>query len=303
MSTPSSDADVLVVGAGPAGVSAAVMASSLNLRTVVVEAGQVGGKLHAIGALENVSGNWSSGPELAEALMADLNRVEQSGCCSVVNGRARGVRGYEDRAEVTLADGQILTARAVVVATGVSTLTPLDATWISAPAEVSLPPLWRTKASDLAGRTYVLGGDRPLGTWLRSHPESSTTLHVVYPSEDDYKIAEVSGNQRVRLMPVSHVSVAPLAHGSGWDLAVQDRSGARTSYGAATVVSNLGNKPAALEGLAVGEDGYCPTDKQHPRIRIAGDLRSVQYQRIATAQGSGAEAVLASYYSTVLQRT
>ncbi|CAO0834046.1 hypothetical protein SMICM17S_06276 [Streptomyces microflavus] len=63
------ETDVLVVGAGPSGMAAAVMAGSLNLRTVIVEAGAVGGKLHVIGALENVPGNWSTGPQLAEALM------------------------------------------------------------------------------------------------------------------------------------------------------------------------------------------------------------------------------------------
>lgn len=74
------------------------------------------------------------------------------------------------------------------------------------------------------------------------------------------------------------------------------------TYEAKTVLSNLGNTPAALAGLTIGEDGYCPPDQQHPRIRIAGDLRSARYQRIATAQGSGAEAVLSCYYATALQQ-
>ncbi|WP_123628892.1 FAD-dependent oxidoreductase [Streptomyces sp. SAI-097] len=303
MSTPPYDADLLVVGAGPAGVAAAVMAASLNLRTVVVEAGQVGGKLHDIAALENLPGNWSTGSELAAALTADLNRIEHAGWCSVVNGRATRVTGYDDRAELALEDGRVLTAQTVVVASGVAALTPLDAAWISAPAGFSVPPLWRTKSADLAEPTYVLGGDRPLGTWLRSHPTSSTTLNVLYPPGDDYKITEISGNPRIRLVPVSHLAVSPLAHGTGWSLEVQDRKGTRKSYAATAVLGNIGNKPAALLGLAVGKDGYCPPTQQHPRVRIAGDLRSAQYQRIATAQGSGAEAVLAGYYSTVLQRT
>ncbi|MFE5550185.1 hypothetical protein ACFQ71_41530 [Streptomyces sp. NPDC056534] len=50
------------------------------------------------------------------------------------------------------------------------------------------------------------------------------------------------------------------------------------------------------------ENGYCPPEMQHPRIFIAGDLRSGRFQRITTAQGSGAEAALAYYYSTALER-
>ncbi|MYS37187.1 thioredoxin reductase (NADPH)/alkyl hydroperoxide reductase subunit F [Streptomyces sp. KhCrAH-43] len=300
MSTPR-ETDVLVVGAGPSGVAAAVMAASLNLRTVVVEAGAVGGKLHAIGALENVPGNWSTGPQHAEALAADLDRLQQAGRCSVMQGRAASVTGYDDRAELVLEDGRTLRAQLIVVATGVAALAPPDADWISAPAGLSIPPLWRTRPADLSGRTYVLGGDRPLGTWLRTHPHSSTTLHVLCPSADEYKIAEVAGDERVRIVPVSHVVLSPMTYGDEWSLQVTDRQGERKSYVAKTVLNNLGNTPAGLDGLASSEDGYCPPGKQHPRIRVAGDLRSAQFQRVTTAQGSGAEAVLAPYYASVLK--
>ncbi|MEW1724308.1 FAD-dependent oxidoreductase [Streptomyces sp. NPDC093109] len=300
MNTPH-ETDVLVVGAGPSGVAAAVMAASLNLRTVVVEAGAVGGKLHVIGALGNVPGNWSTGPQLAEALAADLERLQQADRCSVIQARAVSVTGYDDRAELGLEDGRVLSAQLIVVATGVAALTPPDADWISAPTRLSVPPLWRTTPTDLAGRTYVLGGDRPLGTWLRTHPHSSTTLHVLCPPADDYKIAEVAGNERVRVVPVSHVALSPMAYGDEWSLQVKDRQGERKSYVAKTVLNNLGNTPAGLDGLTSSEDGYCPPGKQHPRIQVAGDLRSAQFQRVTTAQGSGAEAVLASYYASILK--
>ncbi|WP_221355308.1 NAD(P)/FAD-dependent oxidoreductase [Streptomyces beigongshangae] len=300
MNTPH-EMDVLVVGAGPSGVAAAVMAASLNLRTVVVEADSVGGKLHVIGALENVPGNWSTGPQLAEALAADLDRLQQADRCSIVQGHATRVSGYDDRAELVLEDGRVLSAQLIVVATGVAALAPPDADWISAPARMSVPPLWRTNPADLAGRTYVLGGDRPLGTWLRTHPNCSTTLHVLCPPADDYKIAEVAGDDRVRIAPVSHVVLSPMTYGDEWSLQVKDRQGERKSYVVKTLLNNLGNKPAGLEGLASSEDGYCPPGKQHPRIRVAGDLRSAQFQRVTTAQGSGAEAVLASYYASVLK--
>ncbi|MFF7705355.1 FAD-dependent oxidoreductase [Streptomyces lydicus] len=300
MNTPH-ETDVLVVGAGPSGVAAAVMAASLNLRTVVVEAGAVGGKLHVIGALENVPGNWSTGSQLAEALAADLGRLQQADRCSVMQGRAASVTGYDDRAELVLEDGRALSAQLIVVATGVAALAPPDADWISVAARLSVPPLWRTKPADLAGRTYVLGGDRPLGTWLRTHPHSSKTLHVLCPPADDYKIAEVAGDERVRVVPVSHVALSPTAYGDEWSLQVKDRQGECKSYVAKSVLNNLGNTPAGLDGLTSSEDGYCPPSKQHPRIQVAGDLRSAQFQRVTTAQGSGAEAVLASYYATVLK--
>ena len=296
------DADLLVVGAGPAGVAAAVMAASLRLRTVVVEAGAVGGKLLHIGALENVPGNWSSGPQLAQALDADLERLRSTGHCTLVRAQASEVRGYDDRAEVVFQDGRTLSAPTVVVATGVSSLRPADVAWVSAPDDFVASPLWRVAPGDLAGRTYVLGGDRPLGTWLRAHPKASTTLHVVVPPLDDYKVAEVTGDKRVRLVPAASMSLTRSAHGDGWSLLIKDRRGEQKAFMATTVLNNLGNKPAALAGLVEDKDGYCPSGLQHPRIRIAGDLRSARYQRIAIGQGSGAEAVLAHYYADALKQ-
>jgi thioredoxin reductase (NADPH)/alkyl hydroperoxide reductase subunit F len=301
MSSPSYDADVLIVGAGPAGVSAAVMAASLKLRTVVIEAGMTGGKLHVVGALDNMPGNWSTGPDLAQALAQDLQRLQEGGWCTLIQGRAVAVSGHDDRAELTLDGGQVLTGQAIVVATGVAALTPAEADWVTAPDDLAAPPLWRATPDSLAGRTYVLGADRPLGTWLRAHPKASKTLHVLCPPVDAYKAAEVAGDDRVRMVPAAHVTITRPAYGDGWTVEAKDYDGERKVYAVTTVLNNLGNKPAALEGLAQGEDGYYPADRQHPRIRIAGDLRSARYQRIATAQGSGAEAVLTCYYNTALR--
>ncbi|MFJ8017404.1 FAD-dependent oxidoreductase [Streptomyces sp. NPDC096339] len=301
MSTPSLDADVLVVGAGPAGMAAALMATSLNMKVLVVEADSVGGKLQTIGALENVSGNWTTGPQLAEALAADLARLQQAGRCRMIRSRAVGVRGYFDRAELLLADDRVLTARAIVVSTGVATMAPSDTDWVRIAPSLPTPPIWRATPEQIGQRTYVLGGDRPLGTWLRAHPESSVTLHVLAPPTDDYKLVEVSGDDRVRVVPVSSVAISRPEYGDGFVVEVEGRQGEHKVYVATAVLSNLGNRPAALEGLSLDETGYCPPDMQHPRIFIAGDLRSGRYQRITTAQGSGAEAALAYYYSTAMQ--
>jgi thioredoxin reductase (NADPH)/alkyl hydroperoxide reductase subunit F len=278
------------------------MAASLNLRTTVVETGPVGGKLHRIGALENVPGSWSSGTQLAEALSADLERLEKAGRCTVVRDVAMRLSAHDDRAELVVGDGRVLTAEFIVVATGVTDLAPADAAWITASAEFSAPPLWRTAPEDLTARTYVLGADRPLGTWLRAHPNVRTTLHVLCPPADAYKAAEVEQDDRVRLVPISHATITKPRYGGGWTVEVEGRDGAKTVYAATSVLNNLGNKPTAVGGLVSGEDGYCSPHEQHHRIRIAGDLRSSRFQRIVTAQGSGAEAVLAHYYDTALPR-
>ncbi|MFH8295029.1 FAD-dependent oxidoreductase [Streptomyces sp. NPDC018059] len=289
------DADLLVIGAGPAGVAAAVMASSLRMKTVLVEAEQVGAKVRAIGALENVPGGWSSGPALAEALSADIARHQDLGRVSLLKGRAVRVTGHDDRAEVALEDGRILTAAAVVVATGVTTLVPGDVAWIEAGGIRWLPPLWRAAAEELQERhVVVLGADRPLGTWLRAHPQTKVHFSVLYPSSDGYKTDEVAADERVRLDLVERVAVARIP--AGFRITAHHPVGGSHTFTVDAVLTNIGSKPAALEGLVTGPGGYCPPEAQHPRVLVAGDLKSARMQRIAVAMGDGSRASLAPYY-------
>ncbi|MEU1674672.1 oxidoreductase [Streptomyces roseifaciens] len=293
--SPTRDADLLVVGAGPAGVAAAVMAASLRMTCVVVEAEEVGAKLRAIGALENVPGGWATGAALAKALVGDLARHQESGRVSVLSGRVVRVAGHDDRAEAALEDGRVLAASAAVVATGVTALEPEDAPWVEAREVRWLPPLWRAAAGDLEGRrVVVLGGDRPLGTWLRAHPQAKVHFDVLFPEADRYKTAEVADDARLGLDLVERVTVAPVPE--GFRVAAWRRGGGARTLVADAVLSNMGSKPAVVPGLVVGVDGYCPPDVQHPRVLVAGDLKGARMQRIAVAMGDGARAALEPYY-------
>jgi thioredoxin reductase (NADPH)/alkyl hydroperoxide reductase subunit F len=73
--------------------------------------------------------------------------------------------------------------------------------------------------------TVILGGDRPLGTWLRTHSKAQTRLHVLFLPADDYKMAEVAGDDRVQLCPVAQATVTEATTGRSWDAQVVDRSG------------------------------------------------------------------------------
>ncbi|MFF1358785.1 FAD-dependent oxidoreductase [Streptomyces sp. NPDC058297] len=295
------DTDLIVIGAGPAGVAATVMAVSLGMTVRLIEQDQVGGKLHHIGALDNVPGNWTTGPDLAAALAADLERIAPTNLVRRITGTAIGVTADDEQAHVLLADQSRFHASAVIAATGVTTLSPADADWITAPDGLWPAPLWRTAPAEMNGAIWVLGADRPLGTWLRAHPRVERTLNVLCPPEDDYKAAEVAGDPRVNLVRCTTAGIYPARNGAR-KIMVRDRSGAPRQYIAGTLLGNLGNRPAALPGLGQGPDGYCPAEFQHPRMLTAGDLRSARFQRIVTAQGSGAEAALARYYDSALVR-
>jgi thioredoxin reductase (NADPH) len=111
--------DLCIVGAGPAGLAAAVYAASEGLRTVVVERDAPGGQAGQSAAIENYLGfpKGLSGADLTRRAVAQAARF---GAEMVV---ARDVVGFEQRGPVRavlLQGGGEIEARAVLLTTGVS---------------------------------------------------------------------------------------------------------------------------------------------------------------------------------------
>jgi len=292
----SGEADLIVVGGGPAGCAAALMAASVGLRSVVLEAeARLCGKLRGIPAVDNVAGGHRSGPELADAITADLARTP---LCRVELGvRAVRVRAHGERADVALDDGRRLRAPYAVVATGTGPLGPESAGWLTVEAGARPAVLWGADAPPSGVRTLlVLGADRPLGTFLRAHPELDVRIVVAHPPEDDYKAQEVRADRRVEALPVSSLSLAPPGAGPAARWTARDGTPGATE--ADLVLLNLGSAPAPPPGDLVRDSaGYCPPRSQPPRLLTAGDLRSARFQRIMAATGSGGEAALRAYYA------
>lgn len=294
------DTDLVVIGGGPAGCAAAVMAASVGLRSALVEPKALGHTLRRIPALDNVIG-FATGPAFADALAADVRRAAR--CELLLGASADRLELAADHVTVHLAGSdRTLSGRFAVVATGVRDARVSEVDWITG-ADPGFAPLWTADAGALVGRsTLVLGADRPLGTLLRAHPQARLRLVVPYPEADDYKADEVRDDPRVTLVPVR--SLALSARPDGGVLAEATTPDGRTERwlpGEQQVFRNLGVRPSTLPGLRTDpDDGYCPADRQHPRVLTAGDLRSARAQRIMTATGSGSEAALHAYYATRL---
>ncbi|HEY0521316.1 MAG TPA: FAD-dependent oxidoreductase, partial [Ilumatobacteraceae bacterium] len=111
--------DLVVIGAGPAGLAAAVYGASEGLRTAVIERDAPGGQASQSARIENYLGfpNGLSGADLSHRAATQARRL---GAEMVL---ARSVEALEQRGNVHTVrfdDGSEIDARAVVVATGVS---------------------------------------------------------------------------------------------------------------------------------------------------------------------------------------
>ncbi|MGD1212123.1 MAG: FAD-dependent oxidoreductase [Candidatus Acidiferrales bacterium] len=109
--------DVIIVGAGPSGLAAAVYAASEGLDVLVIETGSPGGQAGSSSKIENYLGfpTGISGQELAARAIA---QVEKFGAKMMVARSAARLDCEKRPYNVVLDNGNRLAARAVVIATG-----------------------------------------------------------------------------------------------------------------------------------------------------------------------------------------
>jgi thioredoxin reductase (NADPH) len=109
--------DVLIIGGGPAGLSAAIYAAREGMDALVIERGALGGQAGATDRIDNYPGfpDGIGGQELADRLVAHARRygVELLSAVEVV-----GIRRESDCVMVTTATGDVYGAEAVILTTG-----------------------------------------------------------------------------------------------------------------------------------------------------------------------------------------
>lgn len=291
--------DLLIVGAGPAGASAALWARTLGLSTLVLEAGPAaGGQLHQIhfrpanlpGAVEG------QGPAIAAALADQLAAGEIEIRC----GAAAALLEPAAPAVWTAA-GERLEARAVLVATGVSRRR------LEVPGEHELEGRgisWSaTQDRDrFAGEEIVVagGGDGAFeNALLLAEVGCRVTLAV-------------RGTARVRREFHQRVAAEPrieVLEGTRVTAVLGDErvravrlTGARGEFelpaaGLVVKVGVIPNTEWCAGALEVDAEGYLPVDDQfgtsQPRVWAAGDVTRPPLAGIAVALGQGALAAAA----------
>ena len=111
--------DLIIIGAGPAGLGAGVYGASEGLRTVMIEKSATGGQAGTSSRIENYLGfpKGLSGSDLARRATAQAKRL---GAEILLTQEVTGVRIEDKYRIVTLADGTELSCKAMVIASGVS---------------------------------------------------------------------------------------------------------------------------------------------------------------------------------------
>ena len=109
--------DVIILGSGPAGLTAALYAARANKKTIVLGGARLGGQMAGIATLENYPGFLGSGLELAEF----MKKQAESFGATVNFVSAKNISGDAESGFVVSGDdGKEYNGRAVIIATGAS---------------------------------------------------------------------------------------------------------------------------------------------------------------------------------------
>ena len=314
--------DVVVVGGGPAGLSAAVYAESEGLRTALIEPTAMGGQAGTSSMIRNYLG-FPRGISGAELAARAFDQAILFGTEMVYGHAASGLRVDGDLRIVQLTDGTDVPARAVVIATGVSyrrldvpSLAPFNGVGVYYGAASS-------EAAALTGQdVFVVGGGNSAG-------QAAVHLAKFAYSGHDPRAGRVTRPQHVRLP--DHRDRRDSQHrpdvrrrgrrGAGdgrlETIDVQRPSGAVDTLPAAALFILIGAEPFTQwlpPEVERDEWGFVmtgPSDEAPSRLPFestlsgvfaVGDVRRGSTKRVASAVGEGAVCVRLVHEYLAVQR-
>jgi thioredoxin reductase (NADPH) len=318
-SEPQASCDMLVVGSGPAGLSAAVYGASEGMRVIVLDATAAGGQAGTSSQIENYLGFPSgiSGAELAERA---LLQAQKFGARFAVPAEATSIEQDDGHYRVRLGDGTSLTSALVVLATGVR-YRRLDVPRADYFEKMSIYyAASQAEALVCAGDPVaIVGGGNSAGqaaVFLSAH---ATEVTLIVREGDLGEHMSRYLVDRIARIPNVHVMTSTEVrelHGEAALEAVtvtDNRTGTRRTIDARALFVFIGMAPCTgwLGGLVDLDDhGFVRTgpgsdgaersllETSQPGIFAVGDVRAGSAKRVATAVGEGAMAIRLAFERT-----
>jgi len=293
---------VLIIGSGPAGLTAAIYAARANLKPLVIEGYEAGGQLMLTTMVENWPGHRDGimGPALMEELRAQALRFG----AEILQGDVMSVDLARRPFSIRTAEAEY-TAEALIIATGAS------ARWLGLPGEKALVGRGVSSCATCDGAFFkgrpiavVGGGDTALEEALFLTRFASEVMLV--HRRDKLRASKIMqdkahANPRIRFVWNSIVEeIGDVAKGEVTSITLRDLvTDARTKVPVDGIFVAIGHSPNTglfAKQLEMNPSGYiithAGTRTSVPGVFAAGDVQDHIYRQAITAAGSGCMAAI-----------
>ena len=315
--------DVVIIGAGPAGLAAAVYGASEGLRTLVIERKAPGGQAGTSSRIENYLG-FPSGLTGADLARRAISQARRLGAEFVSPKEVVDIKEVDGYKKLTLDDGQEINCRSIIITTGVDyrkleTKGIEDFTGAGVYYGAAI-----TEASACKDKSvYIVGGGNSAGQSAVYLSKYADKVYIVIRKDSlsytmssyliqqiadlpnievltDTEIREAKGNTHLENLTIEHLPSGKTTTGDAAALYIfigakpfTDWLGAalqRDSKGFIETGRDLTAYPEFTKQWKLKRDPFL-LETSLPGIFAAGDVRSGAMNRVASAVGEGSMAI------------
>jgi thioredoxin reductase (NADPH) len=293
--------NVVIIGSGPAGLTAAIYAARANLSPLLIEGWQSGGQLTTTTEVENYPGfaKGIMGPELMKEMRSQAERFGSE----FVTGDVTAVDFTQRPFSITIDGERTIQAKTVILATGASAIP------IGLPNEKRLTGHGVSTCATCDGFFFrgkelvvVGGGDSAIeeATFLTKFATKVSLVH----RRDKLRASKIMQQRAMRNEKIAFVWNSVIEDVLGQDVVTGVRlkntvTGKTSELASAGVFVAIGHRPntALFTGqIDMDENGYIRTHQgtatNVPGVFAAGDVQDSHYRQAVTAAGSGCMAAI-----------
>lgn len=315
--------DVVIIGAGPAGLAAAVYGASEGLKTLLIERRAPGGQAGTSSRIENYLG-FPSGLSGADLARRAITQATRFGAEFLSPAEVKEIRVQDQYKIICLTDGTEVVAKALVITTGVD-YRKLEAPGLAqfTGAGIYYGAATTEAAACIDKDVYIVGGGNSAGQGAMYLAKFARRVYITVRKEgleatmSSYLIDQIAATENISLLPFTEVVAAKggdrLTHLTLQKIPSQEK----IEVGAGALFIFIGARPYTdWIGLNVlkNERGYIATGRDliqfpefkkiwkldrepylletcNPGIFAAGDVRAGAMNRVASAVGEGAMSI------------
>lgn len=295
---------LVIVGGGPAGLSAGLYAARGRMQALLIEKGAVGGQVLITDWVDNYPGfvDGISGLELMDKVGAHADRFGLEKKFATIT--AMELRGPVKR--ILLENGERITAHTVILCTGAR---PKK---LGIPGEQEFGGRGVSYCATCDGPFYrdeeiaVVGGGNTAIQEALHLTKFAGKVHVIHRRDElrATKILQEKAMSNPKINFIWSTQVEEIRGGQGGveSLLLRGEGGEERSLPVNGIFIFIGIRPnneiLPLDDLKTDADGFLLTDEEmatsQPGVFAAGDIRSKSFRQIVNAAGEGAVAALAA---------